>query len=546
MGIWKDLSIRVKLRVLIGVATTSLVAFGALAFLTLRDVGVGSKISQTGHLIASIGGDFEDPVMSPLNSFPWAIRAQRAGSRDEVAALAARVHGMRLDYEKGYAEYERTVPAGAVRDEIETGRNEAEAWYDLAEQQYFPALEAGNKDAAADLWVNKMEPIFLRSSASIARLTALINIWSDENDKISGSLVRARTRWMILTGVFAVLLIVILGFAIAGGIVAGIERTVSVLDALAACDLSVEVTPDSADEVGRMLTSVQSTIAGLRSVMSAIRQGSELVAAASAEMNSSTDETAKGVRENVAHSQQAASAMLEMQSAVQEVSAAAQRSSQSAAESAAAATRGNVVVLDAVEAVRGIATATSAVAKRIAELGHSGEQIGRIVLTINEIAEQTNLLALNAAIEAARAGEHGRGFAVVAGEVRRLAERTTAATKEIEGMIGAIQRETVETVAAMQQGSSQVEGGLQKTAAMGDVLQSIQRLAEETGSQVGHIATATSQQVAAIGEISGNLNRIADFIQQADSTATQTAQASNELARLAADLRKESERFRMP
>jgi methyl-accepting chemotaxis protein len=295
-----------------------------------------------------------------------------------------------------------------------------------------------------------------------------------------------------------------------------------------------------------MLTSVQSTIAGLRSVMSAIRQGSELVAAASAEMNSSTDETAKGVRENVAHSQQAASAMLEMQSAVQEVSAAAQRSSQSAAESAAAATRGNVVVLDAVEAVRGIATATSAVAKRIAELGHSGEQIGRIVLTINEIAEQTNLLALNAAIEAARAGEHGRGFAVVAGEVRRLAERTTAATKEIEGMIGAIQRETVETVAAMQQGSSQVEGGLQKTAAMGDVLQSIQRLAEETGSQVGHIATATSQQVAAIGEISGNLNRIADFIQQADSTATQTAQASNELARLAADLRKESERFRMP
>jgi methyl-accepting chemotaxis protein len=542
----KNLSIRMKLGVLLGVAIGGLLVFAAISFLTLNQVSVGSKISQTSHLIANMGGDYEDPTMSLLKSYPFAVRARRSTSRDEIVQTANRVHSMSADYEKGYAQYASSDTPEAVRKEIAEGHEAALAWYSLAEQQYFPALEAGNKDAATDIWENKMEPLYGRNSASIARLTDLINSWSDDNDHLSSAIVHSRTWWMILAGLFSLGLILCLGLAIASGIVKGISRTVTLLDALADCDLTVDVVPDSSDEIGMMQAAVSRTIVSFRSVMSAIRQGAELVAAASSEMSATTDETAQRVKENALTSQQTAAAMIEMQAAVQEVSSGAHRSAKAAVDTETAAVQGTTVVQQAVDAVNSIAVATETVEKRIVELGHSSEEIGRIVLTIKEIAEQTNLLALNAAIEAARAGEEGRGFSVVAGEVRRLAERTSTATKEIEGMINSIQNETAEAVTAMHQGSIQVEGGMKKTAAMGESLQAIQLLAKDSGAQVEQIASSTTQQVATIEEITKNLSQISDFVQHTSSSASQTADACRELSRLAADLRQHSERFRMP
>src|SRR5438552_2211397 len=186
--------------------------------------------------------------------------------------------------------------------------------------------------------------------------------------------------------------------------------------------------------------------------------------------------------------------------------------------------------------LRAIADSVSGTAKKMDELGKSSDQIGQIVGVINDIADQTNLLALNAAIEAARAGEQGRGFAVVADEVRKLAERTTTATKEIAGMIKNIQQETKTAVTAMETGTKQVEEGVKSTIQAGGSLKEIIHMAEQVGEMVMQIATAAMEQSSASEEVNQNMEKIAKLVKESADGAQQSAKACQDLSSLAFDL----------
>jgi methyl-accepting chemotaxis protein len=183
-----------------------------------------------------------------------------------------------------------------------------------------------------------------------------------------------------------------------------------------------------------------------------------------------------------------------------------------------------------------ISVATNSVSERITSLAHRSEEIGNVVNVIQEISEQTNLLALNAAIEAARAGEHGRGFAVVAGEVRRLAERTKAATEEIAGTIRSIQDETRQTLDVMQNSRSAVESGMEETAKARHSLEAIIDSSQQVEHQIQLIASAATEQTAASGEISESAGRISQLATQNTQGAEEAVGALKDLSRLAVDL----------
>ena len=182
----------------------------------------------------------------------------------------------------------------------------------------------------------------------------------------------------------------------------------------------------------------------------------------------------------------------------------------------------------------------------IQALGANSNQIGEIIAVIDDIADQTNLLALNAAIEAARAGEQGRGFAVVADEVRKLAERTTKATKEIAAMIKSIQSDTSGAVASMESGTGEVERGVEMTRKAGEALKEIVNNVQHVSDMIGQIATAAEEQSAAAEQISTSIETIASVTKESAAGARQSSTACQELSRLALELQKMVGQFKLP
>ncbi|MDP2381765.1 MAG: methyl-accepting chemotaxis protein, partial [Nitrospirota bacterium] len=207
-----------------------------------------------------------------------------------------------------------------------------------------------------------------------------------------------------------------------------------------------------------------------------------------------------------------------------------------AQETVQTAKNGGSVVADTISGMQHLSEAVSNSATIIAELGKSSDQIGEIVRVIEDIADQTNLLALNAAIEAARAGEQGRGFAVVADEVRKLAERTTKATKEIGDMIRQIQHDTRGAVDSMQQGTQKVSGGVELVNKTGEALTRIVQMVSESADMIRQIAVASEEQSVATQQIANDIENVAKVTKESASGANESAKASHDLSQLAVEL----------
>jgi methyl-accepting chemotaxis protein len=294
----------------------------------------------------------------------------------------------------------------------------------------------------------------------------------------------------------------------------------------------------SQDEIGSAGKALNQMKNNLREMIQSIASTAEHVASASEEISSSATQQAQGAETQKDQTTQVATAMQEMSATVLQVSDNSNKAADASRQAAETARKGGVIVDDTLAKMQVIAASVSSTARKMEELGKSSDQIGHIIGVIDDIADQTNLLALNAAIEAARAGEQGRGFAVVADEVRKLAERTTTATKEIAQMIKSIQDETKSAVFAMESGTKQVEEGVTSTAQAGNSLKEIIQMAEQVGEMITHIATAATEQSSASEQVNGNMDQIAKLVKESAVGAQQSAKACQDLSGLALDLQK--------
>jgi methyl-accepting chemotaxis protein len=253
----------------------------------------------------------------------------------------------------------------------------------------------------------------------------------------------------------------------------------------------------------------------------------------------------KGVHELSHQTEQVVTAVTEVSQTIMDMAKNASSAADGGKNAADIASQGKKIVDMTAGDMVILAKTVQEAANTIEELGRSSAQIGEIVEVINGIADQTNLLALNAAIEAARAGEQGRGFAVVADEVRKLAERTAQATKDIAQRIASIQTAAGESVDAMKRGSDEVDKGVRLAKEASASLDSIVLTATNAMDMVQRIAAATEQQSAATEEVSQNMEHIAGITNQSSASTEQIKVSAAELAKLASNLKEMTAWFRV-
>ena len=324
-----------------------------------------------------------------------------------------------------------------------------------------------------------------------------------------------------------------------------ILRLLDELGDLADGDLTVQATVTE-DFTGAIADSINFSIDQLRSLVQTINQTAVQVASAAQETQSTAMHLAEASEHQAQEIAGASAAVNEMAVSIDQVSANASESAAVAERAVAIANKGAEVVQATIHGMDTIREQIQETSKRIKRLGESSQEIGDIVSLINDIADQTNILALNAAIQASMAGEAGRGFAVVADEVQRLAERSAAATKQIETLVKTIQTDTNEAVISMEQTTAEVVKGARLAQDAGVALEEIENVSKNLADLIQNISNAARQQAASAGHISNTMNVIQEITSQTSSGTTATARSIGNLAEMAQEMRNSVAGFRLP
>jgi len=325
---------------------------------------------------------------------------------------------------------------------------------------------------------------------------------------------------------------------------AAILRLMNELQEVADGDLTVQATV-SEDVTGAIADSVNYTVEELRGLVGRVTVTAEKVTSASSQARATSNALLQASHQQSRDIQETGQAVVSMALQITDVSRAAVESAEVARLSVAAADEGATAVGNAIAGMNEIRDQIQETSKRIKRLGETSQEIGEITELISDITEQTNVLALNAAIQAASAGEAGRGFSIVAEEVQRLAERSAQATKQIGALVRAIQTDTHDAVAAMEQSTFGVVEGARLSDAAGAALADIRRVSNRLAELIQGISAATELQAHSANGVARNIQHILTVTEKTQEGTQQTVQSIQELTGLAQELKDSVSRFRV-
>ena len=506
----------------------------------------------------------------------WALAEDpqiKASAYDRMQKTRTKVNDLFAEYDKmlNETEYDSEEERRADR---ETYEQELKGWKDyLAASKEAESLFLAGKNAeAVALMTEKVSPTYLKFSDAIAKdeenCIRMVQQVKAESDATYNSVVITT----IAVAAFVILAAAVCGFFLLRTISTAVDMVLISLRKVAQGDLSVHLPTDSGDEFAQMASECNKMLENIRAMTKTIQKTAVSVSESSETLTSTSEQSAQATQ-NVAQSitEVAEAAHVQMDSVAEaknqvhaftrgltEVAATIENFAADIEQTSQKAEEGNKLVMATVEQMNTIADTAITSSDVVAKLGERSKEIGNIVEVISGISGQTNLLALNAAIEAARAGEHGHGFAVVAEEVRKLAEESQHASKQIGDLIHTIQEETEHAVAAMETGREEAEKGRENVTATGEefseIRSMIQRIQENSGSiektmedlsqRAVKIDDATGQIHAAASKVAAESENVSAATEQQAAGMQEIAASAHGLSDMAHDLNAAAAKFK--
>jgi len=389
-----------------------------------------------------------------------------------------------------------------------------------------------------------------------------------------GQIINGLTYRIIGISVIALIVVIIAAVLFTRRLLGPLQQILKRIGEVAGGNLSVSLLDiQSRDEIGRLGVAFNTMLESLRGLIRQVANSAEQVAASSEQLTASAEQSAMAAgqvastigeianeTEKQVNSVNEATLVVEyIATGIEKIATNSQAMAGTSNKTASAAQEGGKMVAQAIQQIENIEKTVTNSAKVVMKLGERSKEIGQIIDTISGIAGQTNLLALNAAIEAARAGEQGRGFAVVAEEVRKLAEQSEAAARQIATLIGEIQDDTTQAVIAMDEGTREVKVGTEVVNNAGHSFNEIADLVGQVSTQVGEILASIQEMtsgskkvVSSMGEIgriskitAGNTQTVSAATEEQSASMEEIASSSQALAHLAMDLHEAISKFKM-
>lgn len=407
-----------------------------------------------------------------------------------------------------------------------------------------PVLEAGkaNNFSLAYERIVGLRPDIVSATSNIGELMKLNEEGAKKAGQESADLAQETYIWVTIMAVIIAVLSMVFGVLIARMIASPLQAAAGRLNKIADGDLTVEkVRVDRHDEVGQLGLALNKILDNLGRLLKHVSNSAQQVAASSEELTASSEQSAtattqvaeaisavaQGAESQVKAVDAASEVVEQMSAGIRQIASNAGVVMKVTDKTVAAAQTGSQAVNTAVKQMTTLEQTVISSAAVVSKLGDRSKEIGQIVETISGIAGQTNLLALNAAIEAARAGEQGRGFAVVAEEVRKLAEQSQDAAKQIAELIHEIQGDTENAVVAMKNGTAEVKVGAQVVDNAGQSFKEIAQLIDQVSSQIKEISAAIQEMASGSQQIVYSVKEI-DRVSKTTAEQTETVSAATQ------------------